>query len=65
MNPARTRRWSRRPSCRLLGLASPVLPALCQAQTTLPVYTVTTIVGLGPTIGGKTGDGAAANGAEI
>jgi uncharacterized protein (TIGR03437 family) len=62
MFPTQPRQWKRAAGVLLAASASVLLPALCQAQTP-PVYTVTTIVGTGA--GGYTGDGAAANAAEI
>jgi uncharacterized protein (TIGR03437 family) len=64
MNQAHKRPWNRTALAGLLGFASLFLPALCEAQ--IPVYSISTIVGMGPpATGGKTGDGAVATAAEI
>ena len=72
MNPARKRQWNRAAMAGLAGIASLLLPALCQAQTP-PVYTVTTIAGTVPATPGNgaaptagyTGDGLAATSADL
>ncbi len=60
-----SRRWvglGLRGAVRGMGLASLLLPVLCQAQTA-PAYTISAIVGTGTP--GFTGDGSAAIGAEV
>jgi len=66
MNQAHKRQCSRAALVALAGLASLLLPALCQAQTP-PVYTVTTIAGEGPPVyvGGNTGDAGPATSAQL
>ena len=72
MNPAPKRQWNRAAIAGLAGIASFLLPALCQAQTP-PIYTVTTVAGTvpanpgngaAPTVG-YTGDAGAATSAEL
>ena len=63
LNPAPRRPWNR-DAIRLLGLASLLLPILCQAQAP-PVYTISTVAGAGPTEKGYVGDGSAAILAEL
>src|ERR1035441_3279130 len=62
MNPAPRRPWKLAAAIRLIGMASLLLPALCQAQTP-PVYTISTIVGTGTA--GYTGDLGPATLADI
>jgi sugar lactone lactonase YvrE len=61
-----SRRWDGlglRGALRLVGLAAAFLPVLCQAQTTVPTYTISAAVGTGTP--GFSGDGSAAVNAEV
>ena len=66
--PARPRRWTG--MARLTGVLSLLLPVVSLAQSTVPTYTITTIVGTPPAAGatptgGYTGDSGPATSATI
>ncbi len=65
MFPAQQRCGNRAAVVGLAGFVSLFVPALCQAQAP-PTYTISTVVGQGPPVGGgKTGDGGAATSATL
>ena len=66
MNQALKRRWVRTATLGLAATATILLPALCLAQSPVPAFTVSTVVGEGPPQGaGYSGDGLPALSATL
>jgi uncharacterized protein (TIGR03437 family) len=66
MNQALKRRWVRTVTLGLTATATFLIPALCLAQSTVPAFTVSTVVGEGPPQGaGYSGDTLAALSATL